>query len=162
MNRIAFGSWWNLMFFGLCSSAWAASTQTGTLMYAGLKSDPDAVALSKLLLSIAVGGMAVQLFYLLSRFGQDPLMPWQRWIGETALGGVTAYLFAASYYTYGPNTTSISLSIFGIFGGFFGQRGIVMLAKYGLRVKNAMDSEKSGSSTTNNTTINVEPDKDST
>jgi hypothetical protein len=160
MNRIAFSSWWNLMFFGLCSSAWAAANQPGTLMYVGLKSDPDAMALNRLLLSIAIGGMAVQLFYLLSRFGQDPLMPWQRWIGETALGGVTAYLFAASYYTYGPNTTSISLSIFGIFGGFFGQRGIVMLARYIIRVKFAMDNSQS-SGTTNNTTINIESDKDS-
>ena len=114
--------------FALACSALAASTSSRVLYASFRTDDPDSGNLFPILIKIAVAGLFVQLFYLLSRIGQDRVMPWPRWVGEAALGGVTAYVVAGLLYTYGPPTTPIALSIAGVFGGFFGQRLLVWIA----------------------------------
>ena len=123
------------LLFGLWCSALAAST-SNRVLYASFRDDPDAGQAAQILLSIAGAGVLIQLFFLLSRVGLDPVMRWQRWIGEAALGGVTAYAASALVYAYGPPTTPIALSIAGLFGGFFGQRGLVWIASTVAKIRN--------------------------
>ena len=121
--------------FALACSALAASSSSRVLYATFRADDPDSGDLFPILLKIAVAGLFVQLFYLLSRIGQDRPMPWPRWVGEAALGGVTAYVVAGLLYTYGPPTTPIALSIAGVFGGFFGQRLLVWIATTAAKLK---------------------------
>ena len=109
--------------FGLAVSAVAAANSD--LMYAGFKEDPDSALAYTSLFRIALAGTAVHTFYLLALWETTKKWAWQRWFGEVALGGVTAWVFAAIYYLWGPQTTPLGLSIAGVFGGFLGQRGLV-------------------------------------
>lgn len=121
---------------GFACSAIASTTIPGHFILANLKADPDSDVLLPLLLSIAAAGVFVHFCYLLSRVGQDTPMPWPRWIGESMLGGFTAWVAAGLYYTFGPSTTQIGLSIAGVFGGFFGQRGLIWIVMTIARLKN--------------------------
>ena len=102
-----------------------AATIHGQPLFVVLKDDPDSNTAFLLLLKVAVAGAFVQFFHLLSRTGRDPSMPWQRWIGESLLGGVTAFLAAGGAYTLGPPTTQLKLALIGVIGGYIGQRAIL-------------------------------------
>jgi hypothetical protein len=125
-----------LTLFTLVNGSVFAATGSGSLLFVILKEDPDTSTLFSILIKIAAAGIFVQFVHLLSRTGRDKAMPWQRWLGESALGGVTAYLAAGAAYTFGPPQTPISLSLIGVFGGYFGQRLIVYAANAYAKARN--------------------------
>ncbi len=108
--------------------------------FVGFKADPDGGAATAVLLRIAGAGAFIHAFYLLTRWEVSKLWSWQRWMGEVAMGGVTAWTFGAAFYLLGPPTTKLGLSMAGVFGGFFGQRGLVWLAVTLSRLKSVMNT----------------------
>lgn len=114
-----------LTLFILITNSALAATIHGQPLLVVLKDDPDGGTAFNLLLKVAVAGAFVQFSHLRSRTGRDPSMPWQRWIGESALGGVTAFLAVGGAYALGPPITQLKLALIGVIGGYIGQQMIL-------------------------------------
>ena len=125
-----------LTLLSLLNSSVFAAVGQGAVMFSVLKSDPDGGTVFSILIKVAAAGVFVQFVHLLSRTGRDRPMLWQRWVAESALGGVTAYLAAGAVYVLGPPQTPIALSLIGVFGGYFGQRLIVWAAAAYAKARN--------------------------
>ncbi len=104
------------------------------LTYAELKTGPDDQRELYALIVCFVAGCASQLFFLMSRVGIDKPYRWQRWFGEVALGGVTAYAGSVAYLRYGPDVALTTLIVVAAVTGFIGQRLLVLLGEAVLEV----------------------------
>lgn len=104
-----------------------------TVMMADLKSSPGDEKELYALGVCFIAGCFSQLFFLMSRVGRDKSHLWPRWIGEIALGGISAYVFCVGYLRYGPSVALTTLIMIALLGGFAGQRALVWAISWALK-----------------------------
>lgn len=115
-----------------------------TLSWADLKTGPSDSREVLTLLTCFATGCGTQLAYLLSKVGEGGGHPWQRWIGETVLGGVSAYMASVAYLRYGPPTDPPTLVVIAAIGGFLGQRLLIAAGEAMLQVLRSKTGAKPG------------------